>query len=135
MFVRYVVAILVGAMLALGIVNLGIVNLGGSSDHSQWTSVYSHDKDGKSINGSKDTLIKAVRSGKSIRISWKGRVVEHLIDAHFITLYGDEVFAQITIQGQKPNAQEDKPNIELRDAPWHAIISTNGDRAVTWFVR
>jgi len=128
-FLKYLVALILGCSVAFD--SMGFQSTKQSA--GSWNLVYSHDKSGQVLSGTKQALIEAVRAGKLVRIYWASGRVEHLIDAHFITIFGDEVFAQISIQGQKPSM--DPPTIELRDAPWHAIFSTNGERAVKWYIK
>ncbi|MEO1037349.1 MAG: hypothetical protein AAFX44_17465 [Pseudomonadota bacterium] len=103
-----------------------------NTDSGSWHTVFAHDSNGAATQGSKQALVDAVRAGKPIRVYWAGRRVEHVADAFFLTILGGEVFAQIeTIQGQAPS--DDPPAIEFRDNQWRTILSTNGDRALTWF--
>ena len=124
---KYIGAMALGFAFAFGLINLQ----DRSPKQLGWKLIYSHDKSGQALSGTKQALIEEIRAGKSVRIYWAGKRVEHLIDAHFITILGGEVFAQITIQGQKPSI--DPPAIELRESPWKTIFSTNGTRAVQWF--
>ena len=128
--IKYLAATAVGC-----VITLGFVNLQSKPQQPHWQLAYSHDKAGKALAGTKQALIDDIRAGKSVRIYWAGRRVEHLIDAHFLTVFGGEVFAQIAIQGQKPSKTIDPPTIELRDNPWKTIFATNGDRAVQWYTR
>ncbi len=122
------------AMIIAG--GLTVLLLDHFSAHRQiiWELAYSHDESGQAISGSKQALIDAVRNGHAVRIYWSGRTVEHLADSFFLTILDGEVFAQIeAIQGQNPSL--DPPSIEFRDNLWRAIFSTNGDRALKWFVQ
>ncbi len=112
--------------------------------------IYAHSESGETLAGSKENLINAVRAGKHIRVYFRGRRVEHLSDAAFITVFGDEVFAQIRpIEAQNPSL--DPPQIRFRHPgiKWHAILSTTGEftaftdgkepnvrtQAVKWYVQ
>ncbi len=104
-----------------------------------WHLAYSQDKDGNAIDGTKEKLFMAIRSGKSVRVYWSGRRVEHLVDANFLTIFGGEVFAQIPIiRGQRPSKIGVPAAIELADGSqeWTTIVSTNGQfpYRVKWFV-
>ncbi len=111
-----------------------VIKFTNSQPLNSWKLVYSHDENGLLKNGSKQELIDAIRSGKSVRVFWQGKKVEHLTDAFFLTILGGEVFAQIEkIQGQKPILTP--PTIELRENEWLTILSTNGDRALKWFIQ
>ena len=92
-----------------------------------WQLIYAHDENGQAVAGSKEGLLEAVRSGKSIRIYWSGRHVEHAVDAYFLTILGGEVFAQTApIQSQAPSL--DPPAVAFRQPgqQWRTIIGTDG---------
>ena len=106
-------------------------------DQERWSLVYAHDEAGQEIDGSKADLIAAVRAGKPIRVYWAGGRVEHTADAVFLTVFGDEVFAQLPrIRPQRPSRTTTPPEIELgaEDQEWTAILSTTGGFAVRWYV-
>ena len=82
------------------------------------------------MEGSKQSLIEAVRAGFPVRLYMRGRRVEHAADAGFLTILDGEVFAQIeAIRGQTPSV--DPPAVALRDdgLRWQAIYSTTGARS------
>ncbi len=101
---------------------------------SNWKLIYHNDKNGKTIEGNIDNLIKAVRSGKKIRIYWSSqrkdeptKKVEHFTDAKFLTILSDTiVFAQIDpIIGQTPNF--DMQTMKLKEnLEWSLIAASNG---------
>eukprot|EP00172_Hildenbrandia_rubra_P003410 Plantae.Rhodophyta-Hildenbrandia_rubra.ctg54553.p1 GENE.Plantae.Rhodophyta-Hildenbrandia_rubra.ctg54553~~Plantae.Rhodophyta-Hildenbrandia_rubra.ctg54553.p1 ORF type:complete len:143 (+),score=21.91 Plantae.Rhodophyta-Hildenbrandia_rubra.ctg54553:222-650(+) len=104
-----------------------------------WHLAYSQDKDGNAVDGTKRKLFTAIRSGKTVRVYWAGRRVEHLVDANFLTIFGDEVFAQIpTIRGQRPSQSGAPASIKLAEdgQEWTTIVSTNGEfpYPVKWFI-
>lgn len=114
---------LVGAVIA--VLSLQLTSL--SKHEGNWHLIYSHDETGKALSGSKEELMDAVRSGKAVRIYWRGRRVEHAVDANFLTIFGGEVFAQIApIQSQAPSL--DPPAIAFREPgqQWRSIIGTDG---------
>ncbi len=100
----------------------------------QWELIYHNDTDGNPISGDIETLKKAVRSGKEIRIGWgfkhpttKKIRVEHVADASFLTIQSDSiVHAQIRpIVGQSPDF--DNGTIALKEnLEWVFIGGTNG---------
>ena len=105
-----------------------------SQDKGHWKLVYHNDKDGKTIEGNIQDLIKAARNGKEIRIYWSSqrkndatKKVEHFADAKFLTIMSDTiVFAQIDpIIGQTPSFDDQiitfKENLE-----WSLIAASNG---------
>jgi hypothetical protein len=104
------------------------------SAETKWTLVLEHDSKGVATTGSKESLIKAVRSGSEVRVYWTGGWVEHLADANFLTVIKSEVFAQLdTIVGQKPT--KEPPSVELRESEWTGLISTKGPYEAKWFVK
>ncbi|GAB5482980.1 MAG: hypothetical protein Pars92KO_27370 [Parasphingorhabdus sp.] len=104
-----------------------------------WHLVYSQDRDGNATGGTKEKLLTAIRSGKSVRVHWAGGRVEHFVDATFLTIFGGEVFAQIPIiRGQRPSKRGEPASIKLADdgQEWTSIVSTNGQfpYRIKWFV-
>ncbi|PHZ83887.1 hypothetical protein [Paremcibacter congregatus] len=100
---------------------------------AKWQIAYEHDTAGLGIEGSKETLIEAIRLGYPVRIYWAGGPVEHVTNVPFLTILGGEVFGQIhPIKGQKPITTP--PSVELRENEWVTIFSTNGERSLKWFV-
>ncbi len=102
---------------------------------SGWNLVYANDENGKGLAGDLGALIRAIRNGEPVRISWtiehptnKSIKVEHFADAKFVTILSDSVvFAQIDpIVGQTPNFRDKlitlKENIE-----WSFSASTLGN--------
>lgn len=106
-----------------------------SNNTGTWQLAYAHSATGEPSKGSKTELINAVLAGKEVRVYWEGSYVKHATDAGFLTVIGDEVFAQIQeIKGQRPT--ETPPSVEIMaDRKWSTIFSTNGDRALRWFVK
>lgn len=99
---------------------------------NNWTLVFHHGSDGEPISGSRQALIEAIRAGSDVRVYSKGRRVEHLVNANFLTIFGGEVFAQMdAIRGQKPTL--DPLEITLRDNDYVTIMATN-DGEKKWFV-
>ena len=107
--------------------------------HVRWRLIYEQAADGSAMRGSKAELIETIRTGARVRVYWKGRRVEHLVDAGFLTVMGGEVFAQPSrIVGQRPSAEGEPPSIQLAadGSTWTTIVSTNGEfrRSARWFV-
>ncbi len=126
-YIGYGIAALIGALFTFTITTR-------QSDVS-WQLVYAHDISGVPTEGKKADLVAAVIAGKEVRVYWEGRYVKHAADAGFLTIIGDEVFAQIhEIKGQRP--RETPPSIEfIEDMQWSTIFATNGNRALRWFVK
>lgn len=101
-----------------------------------WRLVYAHDAQGKPKKGDKQHLINAIRQGYPVRVGWgaqwsrKGKVmkVEHVTDAKFLSVYENEVFAQIEpIIRQRPFVAE--PGVQLDSLQlrtWRAVFGTTG---------
>lgn len=121
-------AALVGALMAATLTTA-------NTPANSWRLAYAHDGDGKTLDGSKDALLAAIRAGKPVRVYFGMGRVEHTVDAGFITIFKGEVFAQMrTITGQKPMT-DPAVTIELRDNTWQKIFATNGDWPLKWFVQ
>lgn len=92
-----------------------------------WRLVYENDADGARVAGSKQALMTAVRNGKPVRIYYAGARVEHSADALFLTIFENEVYAQIeAINSQRPSV--DPPKVAFRQVgqQWRMIVGTNG---------
>ncbi|MEO1053095.1 MAG: hypothetical protein AAFX87_20845 [Bacteroidota bacterium] len=124
---------------------LSIVGLTSCNDHNQeindqntgWQLLYANDGTGNPLEGSKEALMKAVRNGCPIRGSWsvswdrdtiQGHI-EHVADAHFLSVYEHEVFAQLSpIMRQRPVVEQPIINLDtLNNQQWYAIFSTSGE--------
>ena len=101
-----------------------------------WALVYAHDESGAVLEGAKDVLLSAIRDGKPVRVYWAGSYVEHATDSFFLTIIEGEVFAQISsIRVQRPTQNPPSVALMAEDQRWATIFSTNGDRALKWFVQ
>ncbi|MEW7291067.1 hypothetical protein [Aquimarina sp. 2304DJ70-9] len=105
-----------------------------SQDSGHWKLIYHNDKDGKTIEGKIETLIKSARSGEQIRIYWSSqrksdptKKVEHFADAKFLTVLSDTiVFAQIDpIIGQTPSFDDQTVTLK-ENLEWSLIAGSNG---------
>ncbi|MDT0608459.1 hypothetical protein [Croceitalea rosinachiae] len=106
-----------------------------ASSHNQWHLAYKNDSNGKTIFGSKQDLILAIRNGEKVRVGFGGRLrsdstltIEHTFEAQFLTILNNkEVYAQMTpILGQNPLIEKDTTNILFRPTQWNIIVGTNG---------
>ena len=98
-----------------------------------WQKVFANNENGETVFGDKTKLVDAVRLGYPVRIGFGGKPVEHVADAHFLTIIdGDiikgEVFAQIpTIVGQNPTLDGDTLKMRFRASNhWTKMSGTNG---------
>ncbi len=104
---------------------------------NNYSIVYEADKKGEAISGDINVLLKSVQNGNPVRVGWvlklqdfdnKIHTIEHWVDAGFLTIENNHVFAQIKpIYEQGLNFDESsvyfvtgKPN------GWVSIISTTG---------
>lgn len=96
--------------------------------------LYRNGADGTALEGSKSTLIAAISRGDSIRIGWAidldndgdGELI-HWADASFITLYGEEVYSQVSgIHIQSPRPDSQTVVLVDRDIQWRGMIDTTG---------
>ncbi|HZH42644.1 MAG TPA: hypothetical protein VEY50_00970 [Lysobacter sp.] len=90
--------------------------------------------DGKVTHGSKDRVREAVMAGQPLRIGWsldwnkdgKGDVI-HWADAMFLTVFEDDVFAQIEqIHRQHPKPGASDVELAADALYWSSSIGTNG---------
>jgi len=126
--VGYIAALMLGGLAAVSFTSQAATNA------ATWQLAYAHDAAGEAQEGSKEALVNAIINGKPVRVYWAGRRVQHTIDATFLTVLEDEVFAQMRpITAQKPSV--DPAAITLRDGTWQTVFATNGDRALKWFVQ
>lgn len=90
--------------------------------------------DGQILQGSKQSVIRAVNRGETIRVRWdldfdddKKSDLTHWSDARFLSVWQGEVFTQVhAIHRQSP--VRDKADIRLPDETniWHGLIGTTG---------
>ncbi|MFD2165869.1 hypothetical protein ACFSJY_06280 [Thalassotalea euphylliae] len=95
--------------------------------------LYHQSKEAKQVWGSLEDLIQAIREGKTIRIYMNLGFVEHLMDAGFISIIGDNVYAQIDgIQAQRPDPKAN--TITLRPYARHVgFYSTLSPYEMKWY--
>jgi len=95
--------------------------------------LYHQNNEAKAVKGSVSNLIQAIRSGKQIRIYMNLGFVEHSMDAGFISIIDDNVYAQIdAIQSQRPNKSDG--TITLRPYSKHVgFYSTLSPYEIKWF--
>ena len=97
------------------------------------TLLYHQDANANRVSGSVESIIKAVRSGKTIRIYQNLGRVEHTFDAGFVTVFDNKVYVQIDpIQGQRPNSTTKV--VTLRPYTKHVgFYSTKSKYEMKWF--
>ena len=92
-----------------------------------WELMFSHDEKGKTLKGSKEKLLEAVRAGKPVRVSFGSGRVEHFTDAKFMVIFKGELFAQIDpIQSQRPMESPHCVTFREPGKMWRTILGTNG---------
>ncbi|MEO1337353.1 MAG: hypothetical protein AAFV29_17045 [Myxococcota bacterium] len=90
--------------------------------------------DGRIVKGSKEALIRAIRSGEPLRVGWaldwdndKKTDIVHWVDAGFLSLFEGEAFAQIqSIHRQKPVPGQSRVVLSDQLQHWYGLIGTNG---------
>lgn len=90
--------------------------------------------DGAVLNGTKQALSDAVRSGSAVRVGWSldsnkdGQPeLTHWADAMFLTEWQGEVFAQLSdIQRQTPRADSARVEMPAGRQRWSGLIGTTG---------
>ncbi len=88
----------------------------------------------KTPSGSKPELIAAVDRGEQIRLGWEldfdgdgARDIAHWSDAAFLTVFEDEVFAQVdAIHAQRPVRGSKSVALPTEFAEWRGMLSTTG---------
>lgn len=84
--------------------------------------------------GTKEALVKAVRSGTPIRVGWsldfnddKKSELMHWADAMFLTEFENEIFTQITeINRQAPIRGQGRIDLGEKSLRWSGLLGTNG---------
>jgi len=107
-----------------------------NSSKSGWTAVYSHDENGKGTFGDKQNLIKDLRKGYSLRVSWSWTrqvgdslvTLEHFADPIFVTIIQEKNVSAIInphplLKSYLDISQQqfDKPT-----NTWQCILTTKG---------
>lgn len=95
--------------------------------------LYHQNSEAKRVEGSVEDLTQAIREGKTIRIYMNLGFVEHLMDAGFMSIIGDNVYAQIDgIQAQRPDRTAN--TITLRPYARHVgLYSTQSPYEMKWY--
>lgn len=105
-----------------------------SGSLAKTTVLYQQNSQAERVSGSIEKLKQAIRAGKPIRIYMNLGFVEHAMDAGFLSIIGDNVYAQINgIEAQIPNRTEG--TITLRPYARHVgLYSTQSRYEMTWFI-
>lgn len=108
-------------------------NAASANQNQNLLLLYHQGADGLKINGSIEQLKQAVRNGVQIRLYMNLGFVEHAMDAGFISIFNEHVYAQIDeIQAQRPNKNTKK--IELRPFSKHiGLYSTKSPYEIKWY--
>lgn len=95
--------------------------------------LYHQNSEAKQVEGSLANLTQAIREGKTIRIYMNLGFVEHLMDAGFLSIIGNNVYAQIAgIQAQRPDRTGN--TITLRPYARHiGFYSTLSPYEIKWY--
>jgi len=95
--------------------------------------LYHQNNKSEVVAGSLEKVKQAIRQGKTIRLYMNLGFVEHSMDAGFLTIIGENVFAQIdAIQAQRPNKKTSE--IELRSYAQHVGLDSNkSPYEIKWF--
>jgi hypothetical protein len=99
--------------------------------------------DGVSVGGEKQRLFEAVRRGRPIRLAWGVQhpnddtvSVEHVAEPVFVTVAGDELFAQLPEHIAQQSYVD--PNAARFDTPsvmWRGLMATTGTFDAVWVDR
>lgn len=100
---------------------------------AQWTLIYENDRQGQPVNGDKDTLISAVRSGAEVRIGWretpgwkKDEFIEHFATPTTVFIASNgEVFAELPAVAEVHVGRRNTI-ITRNDGRRIPLVSTNG---------
>lgn len=112
-----------------------IVLISCTQDPPTWQLVYQNDFNGNPVSGSKEELVKAMKKGSPIRVSWGGTEADssswiEFAEPVFTTIMND---ASVVVQFPLSFIQTDYTDPEKAflqtDPPtgWRAIMSTNGN--------
>ncbi|MFK7954404.1 MAG: hypothetical protein AB8B73_16245 [Ekhidna sp.] len=106
--------------------------------------VYKNDKEGRTIVGSKESLINAIRLGANIKIGWgskgKEHTIEHLSEPVWIAILDEsEVIAHLDPQVFSTINWDDLTATYTDSLgvinEWRVAITTNGDFDAIWYDR
>ena len=137
-----------GFVLLAGIVAACEPRVSGEADvdcAADWRLVYRHDADGERVEGSKEDLFDAVRSGAPVRFLWGFRgerdgetiSVEHAAEPVFLTIAsGRELVVQLPEHiGQASYFDPDAAGFESASVLWRGLMSTDGTFDAIWVDR
>ncbi len=112
--------------------------------NAKWKVAYKNNKDGSTLQGSKEILINSIRQGASVRIGWgsKGKThrIEHLSDPIWIAILDEkEVIAHLApqvlsrIDWDSSFALYDQSDMLHQE--WRVVINTDGKFDAIWYDR
>lgn len=106
--------------------------------------LYKNDKNGETLLGSKDNVIKAIRQGADIKIGWqsvgKTRKIEHLSTPIWLAILNEkevvayldpQIFANIDWDNLSA-AYVDHKNLDIE---WRVVLTTSGSFDAVWYNR
>ncbi len=112
------------------------------TSNSNWSVAYKNDKQGNTLSGNKQNLIKAIRKGASVRIGWgaqgKNHSIEHLSDPIWIAILDkNEVIAhldpQVLSMVDWQNLTANYADSTLVRKEWRVVLDTKGNFDAIWY--
>lgn len=108
---------------------------------SSYKIVYKNDKQGNTVIGSKEALIRHIRGGSEIKIGWgskgKTRSVEHLSEPIWIAILNESevvahIDAQVLSKTDWENLSSNYADSTLLQQEWRVAITTKGEFDAVW---
>ncbi len=118
-----------------------LISCQSENKYAEYQIVYKNDKEGNTLIGSKEELIKYIRGGAEIKIGWgtkgKSHSVEHLSEPIWIAILDEsEVIAhldaQILSKIDWDNLSANYKDSTLVNQEWRVVVTTKGEFDAVW---
>ena len=96
-----------------------------------WQQVYKHDKNGNTIEGTKNALIDAIKNGSSLKVIVNVGKYELCEMPNRIWISQGEVYASSLQYFYNHKVVDGVPSWDISTIPWIAIWGTDGKELVT----
>ena len=103
-----------------------------AATQSMWRVLYQNDTSGKRASGSKEDLVKAMKRGSAIKVSWgvqleNGQICIEFADPVFTTVTQDGIIIQYPMNFiQTSYLDPSRASLRLPPMAWRGMMSTDG---------
>lgn len=110
----------------------------------KWRAVYKNDQHGNALAGNKTDLVRAIRSGSTLKVGWgwqkDDKSMEHLSEPIWhLVLNDEEVIVHLDPQVLSytvwDSLSANYADSSLLDLEWRVVLSTKGEFDAVWYNR